>query len=318
MRGFQPACILAAAADLEVFTVLTDRPMDMQALCQTMGTDARASRILLDALCALDLLVKEAQTYHVPGPVATLLTEGGPESVLPAVRHLANCLRRWSSLASVVTTGEPAERTPSIRGAQADTASFIAAMNSFTAPVVDSVIARMDLAGVTHVLDIGGASGNWTIGFLQALPQARATLFDLPEVIPMARERLQGLGLMNRVALVAGDYNTGALPTGADFAWLSAIVHQNSREQNQELYTKIHTALNAGGRLVIRDMVMDDSRTRPSAGALFAVNMLACTDAGDTFTWTEFQEDLARAGFTGIELLVQDEAMDSLIQAGKT
>jgi precorrin-6B methylase 2 len=220
-------------------------------------------------------------------------------------------------LATIVKTGQPPERVPSIRGAQADTESFIGAMNTFTTPLVDAVIGRLDLSNVTHVLDIGGASGNWTAGFLKALPQVRATLFDLPEVIPMARDRLQGLGLMDRVELVAGDYNTDALPTGANLAWLSAIVHQNSRAQNCELYTKIHTALNPGGALVIRDMVMDDARTCPPAGALFAVNMLAGTDGGDTFTWTEFQEDLTQAGFTDIELLVQDEGMDSLIQAKK-
>jgi precorrin-6B methylase 2 len=316
-RGFQPACILAAAADLDVFTALSDKPMNVEALTQAIGTDLRASRILLDALCVMDLLVKEGQTYCVSADVAALLTDDGSRSILPAVRHLANCLRRWSSLATVVKTGEPAERSPSLRGAQADTDAFIAAMNTFTAPVVDPVIKGLDLATVTHVLDIGGASGNWTAGFLQALPQAHATLFDLPEVIPLARERLQSLALMDRVKLVAGDYNKGVLPGGADLAWLSAIVHQNSREQNRRLYAKICQALNPGGSLVIRDMVMETSRVSPPAGALFAVNMLACTDAGDTFTWAEFEDDLTHAGFTDIKLLVQDQAMDSLIQATK-
>ena len=317
MRGFQPACILAAAVDLDVFTVLSDKPMDLQTLSQTIGTDLHASRVLLDALVAQDLLIKEGQTYRVSPDVAALLVEGGPQSILPAVRHLANCLRSWTSLATIVKTGEPAERIPSIRGAQADMESFIRAMNTFTAPVVDAVIGRLDLTNVTRVLDIGGASGNWTAAFLQALPQGRATLFDLPEVIPLARDRLQNLGLLDRVNLVTGDYNEDTLPTGADLAWLSAIAHQNSREQNRKLYAKIHTALNQGGTLVIRDMVMEASRTSPPAGALFAVNMLACTDAGDTFTWDEFQEDLAHAGFTDITLLVQDEAMDSLIRAYK-
>jgi len=317
VRGFQPACILAAAADLDVFTVLSDKPMDVQALTQAIGTDARASRILLDALCAMGFIVKERQVYRVSADVTALLTDRGSQSILSAVRPLANCLRRWSSLATIVKTGGPAERIPSIRGAQADTESFIAAMNTFTAPVVDPVIRQLDLEGVTHVLDIGGASANWTVGFLQALPQARATLFDLPEVIPLAQDRLQGLGLMDRVDLVAGDYSVHALPTGADLAWLSAIVHQNSREQNRQLYAKIYQALTPGGSLVIRDMVMEASRIHPPAGALFAVNMLACTDAGDSFTWNEFQEDLANAGFTDVELLVQDRGMDSLIRATK-
>ena len=38
--------------------------------------------------------------------------------------------------------------------------------------------------------DDGGASGTWTIAFLKAAPLARATLFDRPDVIPLARRRL--------------------------------------------------------------------------------------------------------------------------------
>ncbi len=62
---------------------------------------------------------------------------------------------------------------------------------------------------------------------------------------------------------------------------------------------------------------MEASRTQPPAGALFAVNMLVGTEGGGTFTFEEFQADLAAAGFTDIELLYKDPLMDSLIRAKK-
>jgi hypothetical protein len=64
--------------------------------------------------------------------------------------------------------------------------------------------------------------------------------------------------------------------------------------------------------------VMDSSRTRPPAGALFAVNMLVGTEGGGTFTFAEFEEDLTSAGFRDIRLIHQDQAMNSLIRASKT
>jgi len=143
-------------------------------------------------------------------------------------------------------------------------------------------------------------------------------LFDLPDIIPLARQRLARAGLADRVTLVPGDYNRDELPGGADLAWLSAIAHQNSRQQNRSLYAKIHTALTHGGTLVIRDIVMEPSRTSPPAGALFAVNMLVNTEAGGTFTLAEYSEDLASAGFGRVELLHRDDAMNSLIRAVKT
>jgi hypothetical protein len=98
---------------------------------------------------------------------------------------------------------------------------------------------------------------------------------------------------------------------------VSAIVHQNSREQNRELFRKVFAALTPGGRILIRDIVMDESRTRPPMGAFFAVNMLVATAGGGTFTFNELRDDLAAAGFRGAALLRRGEAMDSVVSATK-
>jgi len=169
----------------------------------------------------------------------------------------------------------------------------------------------------SHLLDIGGASGTWTIVFLNAVPEAKATLFDLPSVISMAERRIAEAGLSDSVNLVPGDFYADDLPDGADLAWLGAICHQNSREQNRALFTKIHKALNDDGVVVIRDVVMDQSHTKPKAGALFAVNMLVATEGGGTYTFDEYSEDLCAAGFVEAELVHRDELMCSLIRARK-
>ena len=317
VRGFQAACIITAAADLDLFTALSRTPATAEALARKIKADSRATTVLLDALAALELLVKRGDLYEVPAGVAELLTERSPTNVLPAVRHQGNCLRRWDQLARVVQTGRPADRESSLRGRAADCQSFIGAMNNFTESIAPQVVERMMPLRFERMLDIGGASGTWTIAFLLAVPDSTAVLFDLPEVIPQARERLTHAGLADRVTLLAGDYNVDHLPGGADFAWLSAIVHQNSRPQNRDLYSKIHSALVPGGTLVIRDIVMDASRTQPPAGALFAVNMLVGTEGGGTFTFDEFKEDLGSTGFAKIELIHQDACMNSLIRATK-
>ena len=153
------------------------------------------------------------------------------------------------------------------------------------------------------------------MAFLRADPALAATLFDLPPVIEIARERLSKAGLAGRVTLVPGDFDKDELPEGHDLAWLSAIIHQNSREQNEALYARIFRALVPGGRLLVRDHVMDASRTRPRAGALFAVNMLVGTAGGGTYTFDEIRAGLARAGFTRIRLLRSGERMDALVEA---
>lgn len=318
IRGFQPACILAAAADWDVFTALEHAPATADVLAARIGTDPHGTAVLLDALAALGLLAKQGDAFTTPLDVAELLSENSPRSILPGIRHQANCLRRWAQLSRVVQTGRPAERTPSVRGEQADCESFIGAMNNFSEAVAPHVIGRLMPLRFQRLLDVGGASGTWTIAFLLAVPDATAVLFDLPEVIPLARERLTRAGLADRVTLVAGDYNCDPLPAGADLAWLSAVAHQNSRGQNRALYTRIHASLAPQGALVIRDIVMDASRTHPPAGALFAVNMLTATEAGGVFTLDEFREDLESAGFSDVRLIHQDDGMNSLVRAARS
>jgi cyclopropane fatty-acyl-phospholipid synthase-like methyltransferase len=191
-------------------------------------------------------------------------------------------------------------------------------MHNVSGPVADVVLVDLGELSFQHLLDIGGGSGTWTIAFLRQTPHAVATLFDLPEVVAMARQRLASVGLSNRVTLATGDFYADPLPTGADLALLSAIAHQNSRAQNRVLFSKVHTALTDGGRLLIRDVVMDDAHTHPPAGALFAVNMLVATEGGGTFSLTEFREDLEAAGFRDVKLLRADPWMDSFVMAAKT
>ena len=167
------------------------------------------------------------------------------------------------------------------------------------------------------MLDIGGGPGTWSIAFLRAVPEARVTLFDLPEVVSIAEQNFAEAGLSDRVTLTAGDYYTDSLPEGADLAWLGAICHQNSRKQNRDLFARVHAALSDDGVIVIRDVIMDPSHTSPASGALFAVNMLVATEAGGTYTFDEYREDLNAAGFDEVTLVHRDEFMNSLIRAGK-
>jgi predicted O-methyltransferase YrrM len=142
----------------------------------------------------------------------------------------------------------------------------------------------------------------------------RATLFDLPPVIDIARERLSTAGMMDRVTLVAGDYRKDKLPAGHDLAFVSAIIHQNSPAENVTMFRKIFNAIEPGGRIVVRDHILSPDRTHPRSGALFAVNMLVGTEGGNSYTETEIRDALEQAGFTGMRIIHPDTRMDGLIE----
>ncbi len=105
------------------------------------------------------------------------------------------------------------------------------------------------------------------------------------------------------------------LPTGADVVWVSAIIHQNSPEQNRALFRRVAAALEPRGWIYIRDIVLEPSRTAPVAGALFAVNMLSATEGGNSYSLADIQEALQSAGFVDVELVRRDEGMHSVVRA---
>ena len=315
MRAYQVPCLFAAAADLDLFEKLAPVPRTAAEVAAAAGCDLRAVTILLDALAAVGVIVKQDEQYSISPELAPFLCEAFPQSVMAMLRHQANCLRRWSRLPWTVHSGKPEYPGSSIRGEDADKASFIEAMHVVSRDVADELVQKIHPGSVRCVLDLGGASGSWTLAWLKAEPQSRAIIFDLPYVIPMARECFATSPFADRVELCAGDFYTDDLPKGADLAWVSAIIHQNSPDQNRALYRRIAAALEPQGWIYIRDIVMEPSRTAPVAGALFSVNMLSATEGGNSYCWTEIQEDLQSAGFADVQLVRRDEGMHSIVRA---
>jgi hypothetical protein len=315
MRAYQVPCLLAAAADLDLFEKLAPAPRTAAEVAAAAGCDLRAVTILLDALAAVRVIVKKDEQYSISPELAPFLCEAFPQNIMAMLRHQANCLRRWSRLPWTIRTGKPDYPGPSIRGEDADKASFIEAMNIASRDVADKLVQEIHPGNVRCVLDLGGASGSWTLAWLKAEPKSRAIIFDLPHVILMARERFSTSPFFDRVELCAGDFYTDDLPKGADLAWVSAIIHQNSSDQNHVLYRCIATALEPHGWIYIRDIVMESSRTAPVAGALFSVNMLSGTEGGNCYSWTEIKEDLQSAGFVDVQLVRRDEGMHSIVRA---
>jgi predicted O-methyltransferase YrrM len=314
-RSFQTASVLLAGAELDLFTPLARKPLTAGELASAIHGDPRGTTVLADALAALRFLEKREGRYSPTPGVAEALAEGTPESVVPMLRHQANCMRSWAQLAAVVQSGRAADAPPSVRGAEEDQVSFIEAMEVASRAAAPKVVAGLGPLSFRRLLDVGGGPGTWTIAFLRAAPGARATIYDLPEVVPIARRHVEEAGLAGRVDFAGGSYATdAALPPGHDFAWVSAIIHQNSRRENRDLFRKVHAALVPGGEIAIRDIVMDESRVSPPAGALFAVNMLVRTDGG-TYTLGEIAEDLREAGFGPPSLVRGERDMDSVVRA---
>ncbi len=251
----------------------------------------------------MGLLLKNGDHYRTEPSAAPLLSSDAPNTILPMLLHSGRMWKTWSSLTEIAKeTGRP-EKPSSENRSKEDLRAFIGAMRVIGATLADPIVSTINSGNARFLLDVGGGPGIYTIAFLRASNGLKATLFDDPAVLEMARANLASAGLLDRVTLAPGDFYKNDLPSGHDLALLSAIIHQNSLKQNIDLYRKVHAALIPGGRLIIRDHVMKPNRLHPVAGALFAVNMLVATEGGGTYTFEEIEAGLKEAGFVRIKLL---------------
>jgi SAM-dependent methyltransferase len=311
-RQFVEARILLTGAELDLFTLLAREGLTAEEVAERLEGDSRGVAALLDALTAMELLHKEAGVCRCVTPVAEVLSADSPTSVLPMLRHSAHLWQRWSRLTDIVRGGQPSGGPVAWENEGLE--AFIGAMHAVGAGRAAETVAAIGPGEATALLDVGGASGTYTEAFLRACPEMRATIFDLPPVIEIARKRLAPTGLLERITLVAGNFYEDPLPGGHDLVLLSAIIHQNSAEQNVALYRKCFDALEPGGRIAIRDHVLSPDRTQPRSGALFAINMLVGTPGGGCYTFEEIREGLQNAGFTDIRQLHEDTQMDGLVE----
>ncbi|MHB8077962.1 MAG: methyltransferase [Candidatus Krumholzibacteriia bacterium] len=298
-HGYQNACILLTANHLGVFRALGGGPRDAAGLAAELGVDARALELVLLALAAEALLQQGPDGFALAPGLAPLLLPDGAASLAAIYEHHFHLVARWAQLAEVVRTGRPAPRPREGRGAD-ELRAFICGMADISRVSSEEVAAKLDFAPFRRLLDLGGGPGTAALTFARLHPQLRCDVYDLPEVVAIAREEIARAGLAARVGTVAGDYFTDELGTGYDCVYVSNIIHSLGPDEIAALFAKARRALTAGGTLMVKDFYLDDSRTRPASAARFAVNMLVGTAAGRSYTLTETRRWLTEAGFGAI------------------
>ncbi len=297
--AFQRSRVLLTAYELGVFTALGDDSKSSAEVAKILETDPRATDRLMNALCAIGLLEKKDNKFSNTPETARFLVQGKPE-YMAGLMHTVHLWDTWSTLTPAVRQGTSVGRPPVNERGEKWLTAFIAAMHDRARKQAPAVAALLELSGVSRVLDVGGGSGAFAMAIARARAGITATVFDLPNVVSLTQKYVEQEGLADKVQTVAGDYLVDDLGSGFDLVFLSAIIHSNSVEENRKLIRKCAQALNPNGQVIVQDFIMDADRTSPAHGALFALNMLVGTEAGDTFTESEVREWMEEAGLSHV------------------
>jgi len=301
------AMALAAGVELDVFSQIEAGKGTLKEIARATRSSARGMRHLLDALTGMGYLNKKGEGYS-NGPVAAqFLVKGRPGYMGGFVGETRLVWPGWAKLPEVVQTGRPIEALDTETGGKEFFPKLVEAifpMSYGAAQGAVAVIPEKTRKRIKTILDVAAGSAAWSLAFAQAIPDARVTVVDYPEVTPVARRFAEAFGVAERYEYSEG--NLRDIDFGRnryDLVILGHIIHTEGEKWGKKLVKRAYRALGDNGLLLIAEMIPNDTRSGPMLPLLFGLNMLVHTEAGDVFTMREYREWLKDAGFRKVQTL---------------
>jgi 2-polyprenyl-3-methyl-5-hydroxy-6-metoxy-1,4-benzoquinol methylase len=318
--AYAPPLMIEAAVRLGVFDALVAAPRTAEDLAKQFGVSHRGLRILLNGLVGLELLTKPHAGHYALTPEADAFLVGGRPAYMGGFfRHTSTQLiPKWLGLTDVVRSGKPSAAV-NLEGEGATFfEQFVEDIFPLSRQAALGFADRVGLSTATSpvsVLDVGAGSGVWGVSLAEKSPQVRVTAVDWPGVLKVTRRVAERHGVADRFTFSPGDFSTADFGTGHHYATIGHILHSEGPARSKALLKKVFAALAPGGTVVISEWLVNESRTAPLPGLIFAVNMLVNTQDGDTFSFTEISKWLRDAGFTDVKLLEEFQCPSPLTVA---
>jgi predicted O-methyltransferase YrrM len=301
LTGAWKSRTLVAGVELDVFSRIAAGKRTAKEIADAVGASHRGMTGLLDALTAIGYLQKTGSRYSLSPISAAFLLPSGSDYQGAMAHALSLTWDAWKNLSEAVRSGRPAETVDVAEKGKEFFPKLVASIfpgNFAAATAAVSQFPDKKRRKIGNILDVAAGSGAWSLAFARAIPEARVTTADFPEMTPITREFAEKLGVADRYDYLEGDLRkTNFGRDTYDLVILGHIFHSEGEKHGKELLAKCHAALRPGGKLLIAEYVPNDARTGPVMPMLFGLNMLLQTEEGAVFTLREYRAWLKAAGF---------------------
>src|SRR6267142_5354872 len=316
--GHVEARLIQAAVELAIFDVLENSAAAAEAVANRLELEPEAAELLLNALASLQLLHKQDATFSLTETAAKYLLKSSPQYFGGMIRFESLLWSCWEKLPEAIRSGQPVRLPNMYQDDPAETEIFIAAMDSLVNSRGDAEVTAnaIDWSGIADLLDVGSGPATYSIALCKRFPKLRATIFDLPGTLTITERYVREAGMAERIRLISGDYRMDPFLGSYDLIFLSNIIHGESFENNRSLICKLVSNLKPGGQIVIKDHILDDSRTIPPVGAIFSLLMLLTTESGRCYSFNEIRSWMERAGLSQVRQIDLPPPLTSSLVVG--
>lgn len=252
-EAYRASVVVRIAVRLRLFNYLTEQSRTVADIAADLQTEPDILERLLQALGAMELVTQDAEGWKNTGLASRTLVEGADAYQGDIILHNTRprIVEHWMKLGEKL--GLPPD-TP-VASSVSEHEQFVRAMSDTArAGQAAALLSAVDLAGSKNLLDIGGASGAYTVALCRAYPQLRAIILDLPSTEPLAHEEIEVAGLVGRVSFRAHDYRAGEFPKPCDVILLSNILRGETPDMVADILRRAYDALETGGLVIIHDL----------------------------------------------------------------
>jgi 2-polyprenyl-3-methyl-5-hydroxy-6-metoxy-1,4-benzoquinol methylase len=302
LAAFQDSAALKTAIELDIFTAIADGTDRANAIAQRVNAAERGVRILCDYLTIQGFLTKSDGRYALTQESGTFLNRHSPAYMgtltgfITSEAHKKN----FDALTESVKKGGTAV-------AQGDNTKpndelWVAFARNMAPLTTGSAGFITELAGAKEgkackVLDVAAGHGMFGIAIAKQNANAQIVAVDWAPVLAVAKENAEAAGVANRVTFMPGSAFEADLGDGYDVGLLTNIFHHFDVPTCEKLMRRVHAALKPGGKAITLEFVPNEDRVTPPMAAAFSLIMLAGTDAGDAYTFSQYEKMFRNAGF---------------------
>jgi predicted transcriptional regulator len=300
--GHVEARLIQTAVELGIFDALENPEATVDAVANCLKLEPKATELLLNALASLALIQKRGESFALTETAEKYLLKSSPQYAGGMIRFESLLWNCWEKLPEAIRSGQPVRPPNMYQDNPSETEIFIKAMDSLVNARGDTAVVAnaLDWSRICELLDVGSGPATYPIAFCKRFPGLRVTIFDLPGTLAITDRYVREAGMAERIRRIAGDYRKDSIPGNYDVIFLSNIIHGESFESNQSLIGKLTANLKPGGQIVVKDHILDDSRTSPTVGAIFSLLMLLTTESGRCYSFNEIKAWMEQAGLSQV------------------
>ena len=311
IQSHRVTAVIYVAAKLGIAELLCDGPKSLNELAKATGADQHALGRLLKALSTVGICSRDGDDRYALTEIGAALDEAADHSFKGwAIFEGEMLSKSWNGMLESIMTGKTAaqllglsnsfdlmSRTPE------NVRMFNAAMVELTRLVTPDILLAYDFGRISHLMDVGGGSGELIAAVAKAYPRLRGTVFDLPRCAETANDHLQSVGVGDRASFLAGDFFK-TIPAIADAIILKSVIHDWNDERSSVILQKCRQALPESGTLLLVERIMQESPTvkdEHKASVMSDLNMLR-GPGGLERTEKEYRQLLNENGFRSVSI----------------